>query len=165
MKKIDIVQRQKDCNTLLTEAKTMMISSLDEQGEPFLSYSPFIFSDGKFYIYISKISEHYGYIVAHPQVTIMALRDEEASPNLFARERLRYSCRAEIVAEAKHEHIFQQFNEQHGKAMLDVLRGLDFSLFALTPTEGRYVVGFGLAFDLHIADESFTHVVIAQATK
>ena len=44
--------------------------------------------------------------------------------------------------------------------MMDVLRGLDFSLFELTPLQGRYVVGFGMAFDLDIDANVFTHVVV-----
>lgn len=43
---------------------------------------------------------------------------------------------------------------------MDILRGLDFSLFELTPFEGRYVVGFGLAFDVTIDGKTFKHVVV-----
>lgn len=49
--------------------------------------------------------------------------------------------------------------------MMDLLRGLDFSLFELTPLHGRYVVGFGMAFDLDIDAEVFTHVVVDKKNK
>lgn len=44
--------------------------------------------------------------------------------------------------------------------MIDLLRGLDFSLFELTPLEGRYVVGFGKAFDVNLLENTISHVVI-----
>ncbi|MNP29527.1 hypothetical protein D3C76_1225560 [compost metagenome] len=52
------------------------------------------------------------------------------------------------------------FNADHGAAMVNLLRGLDFSLFELTPLQGRYVVGFGLAFDIDVDANLFNHVVI-----
>jgi heme iron utilization protein len=44
--------------------------------------------------------------------------------------------------------------------MTGVLRGLDMSLFELSPIEGRYVVGFGQAFDVDIFGGKFDHVVV-----
>jgi len=41
-----------------------------------------------------------------------------------------------------------------------MLRSLDFSLFELTPVAGRYVVGFGKAFTIDIANDKLIHVVI-----
>ncbi|MEG0381460.1 MAG: pyridoxamine 5'-phosphate oxidase family protein [Kurthia sp.] len=159
-KSIDLEKHRQNYKVFLEGQKTIMISSLDPEGEPFLSYSPFVFDDGKFYIYISKITEHYHYINAHPKVTIMTIADEVNSPNLFARERVRFQCEATIVEESEYERVFDKFNERNGKPMMGVLRGLDFSLFELTPNEGRYVVGFGLAFHVDVKAEQFSHVVI-----
>ncbi|MNW11167.1 hypothetical protein D3C71_2085470 [compost metagenome] len=44
--------------------------------------------------------------------------------------------------------------------MMDLLRGLDFSLFEMNPLKGRYVVGFGMAFDIDLDANLFSHVVI-----
>jgi len=43
---------------------------------------------------------------------------------------------------------------------MELLRSLDFSLFELTPIEGRYVVGFGKAFTIDIAKDTLIHVVV-----
>ena len=70
------------------------------------------------------------------------------------------SCTSNNIGNEGHEEIFELFNTDHGAKMMDVLRGLDFSLFELTPLQGRYVVGFGMAFDLDIDANVFTHVVV-----
>ncbi|WP_443136976.1 hypothetical protein [Lysinibacillus sp. JNUCC 51] len=48
----------------------------------------------------------------------------------------------------------------HNAKMMELLRTLDFSLFELTPLEGRYVVGFGKAFTIDITNDTLVHVVI-----
>ena len=49
--------------------------------------------------------------------------------------------------------------------MMTMLRGLDFSLFELTPDMGRYVVGFGLAFNTNLDGSIFEHVVVDKNNK
>src|SRR5699024_6712166 len=117
-------------------------STLDENGEPFISYAPLVEHDRKLYIYISKITEHYKYIESNPSVHVMMIADEQDSSNLFARERVRFQCEAKNVGNEGHDEIFAKFEDHHGTAMMGVLRGLDLSLFELTPQEGRYVIGF-----------------------
>lgn len=159
-KEIDLNQQREEYVAFIEQQKTMVLSSLDLEGNPFTSYAPYVLHEGTFYIYISKISDHYAFIEKSPKVSGMILADEADSPNLFARKRARFECTSKIVADEAHEHIFEVFNEKHGKPMLDLLRGLDFSLFELTPEVGRYVVGFGKAFDINMATKELSHVVV-----
>lgn len=146
--------------TFLEEQKTLVLSSLDDCGHPFTSYAPFVKQDGKLYIYLSKITEHYRHLELRPQVSVMLIADEAKTRNLFARERARFACSVTKVADENHEDVFAAFESVHGKAMMDVLRNLDLSLFALEPSAGRYVVGFGQAFDIDLDATYCHHVVI-----
>lgn len=78
----------------LLEQKTIMISSLTEAGEPFISYAPFAKVGEKLYIYLSKTAEHYNNIVKHPKISIMFIKDEAAAKTVFARARLSFSATA-----------------------------------------------------------------------
>lgn len=159
-KEIDLAEQQQAYQTFLQTQKTIMISSITEEGAPLISYAPYILNEGKLYIYISRISDHHASIQRSESIHAMLIADEVNSSNLFARERLRFVCRPQLVEEATHEPIFRKFEEKFKKPMIDLLRGLDFSLFELTPLEGRYVVGFGKAFDVNLLENTISHVVI-----
>ncbi|WP_042352910.1 HugZ family protein [Bacillus massiliigorillae] len=160
VKQIDLAQKKEQYLEFINTRKTIVISSKDNNGDPFISYAPFVKHDGKFYIYISKISDHYQYIEENDLIHIMLLADEHGSSNLFARERARFQCTSENLGNEGYEEIFTEFENIHGKPMMGVLRGLDFSLFELVPQEGRFVVGFGQAFDIDVLGERFLHVVV-----
>lgn len=121
--------------------------------------------EGKLYIYISKISEHYKIIEANHLISIMMLADEQDAPNLFARERVRFQCAPTNIGNDGYEDIFAKFENNNGAPLMGVLRGLDFSLFELTPKEGRYVIGFGQAFDIDLSGEKFQPVVVDKNKK
>lgn len=164
-KQIDIGQKKEQYLQFIDKCKTVVISSKDENGNPFTSYAPYVQHDGKLYIYISLISDHYKFIETTKKISIMMLADEQDAPNLFARERARFECVAENVGNDGYEEVFAKFENSHGAPMMGVLRGLDLSLFELTPKEGRYVIGFGQAFDTDLSGEKFEHVVVEKKEK
>lgn len=138
--------------------RSLMLSTVDEEGNPFISYAPFVAHDNKIYIYISRIANHYHYMENRPQVDVLLIEDEATSANLFARQRARFPCTAKNVGNEGYQEVFALFEEKFPAKLVTMLRGLDFSLFELTPQTGRYVAGFGLAFDLDLAGEQFEHV-------
>lgn len=138
--------------------KSIMLSTVSEEGKPFVSYAPYVRNNGKFYIYLSTIANHYRYMEANPSVDVMLVEDESSTKNIFARQRARFACTAVNLGDEGHEDIFELFGQSFGKSSMGMLRGLDFSLFELTPTEGRYVAGFGLAFDIDLTTDRFEHV-------
>lgn len=147
----------------LGSQKTLIISSADEQGKPFISYAPAVIHEGHFYVYVSRIAEHYWHLVANDAVSVLLIADEAGSTNLFARQRVRFECAVERLDDTgEHEELFELFRERFNASLIDLLRTLDFSLFELTPHEGRYVVGFGKAYDVDLAGSRFEHVVVDQ---
>ncbi|WP_442601441.1 HugZ family pyridoxamine 5'-phosphate oxidase [Paenibacillus sp. KN14-4R] len=157
MKQLDKQQIKLQYVTFVNGLKTLMLSTVDEDGKPFISYSPFVKKGDKLYIYISQIANHYRHIEHTPSVDVMLIEDESKSGNLLARQRARFECTAIKVEDEGHEDIYELLDQAFGK-MIGVLRGLDFSLFELTVREGRYVAGFGQAFDIDLSGDRFEHV-------
>ncbi|WP_055070468.1 HugZ family protein [Clostridium massiliamazoniense] len=138
---------------LLNKQRTLMISSLDKDNKARISYSPFVNIEDKFYIYISKIAEHYNNIVNNPEVSIMIIEDEQDVDITFARERVSFNGTAKILKD--NEAIIEKLSERQGKSIMDVLVGLDFDVFEIEVKEGRLVKGFGKAFDVKFEDGRF----------
>ncbi|WP_039042785.1 heme iron utilization protein [Sporosarcina sp. ZBG7A] len=164
-KAIDLEKYKKSYLEFMEIRKGLVLSMLDGEGKPFTSCAPFVKKDGKLYIYISQVAEHYYHMENSEWIDAMMIADESTTKNPFATERMRMRCTPKNIGNAGHDEIFELFNAQFDSKLLDVLRGLDFSLFELTPSMGRYVVGFGMAFDADISGEVFTHVVVDKKNK
>ncbi|RDE22953.1 HugZ family protein [Motiliproteus coralliicola] len=130
--------------------QTLLLSSLNGS-LPELSYAPYCCDDqGNFYIYISQLASHTENLKQHPQCSAMFIAEEQGCRNLFARERLSFSCRAELIEPQDGDYAprLEQLEQQFGE-VVRLLRTLpDFCLFRLCPLEGRYVAGFGRAYQL-----------------
>ena len=159
-KTIDLEKYKEMYIQFVETRENALLSFNDTDGKPFSSIAPFVKRDGKLYIYISEVAEHYQLMESNEYVDILLVGDEATTKNKFATERVRWICTTKNIGNEGHDDIFTLFNEAYGEKLLNVLRGLDFSLFELTPAEGRYVVGFGLAFTVDIHGDHFQHVVV-----
>lgn len=136
---------------LLTTQQTLQLATLDTNGNPAISYAPFICGEsGDFYIFISGLASHTQDLLRHPNVAVMLIADEQNTRQIFARTRATYQCSAEVVARETPEAtlLLDAMQARLGE-VVGVLRGLgDFVLFRLKPQSGRFVMGFGQAFTL-----------------
>jgi len=136
---------------LLNKVQTLRLSSIKENGSPNISYAPFTKDEqGNYYIFISQLAAHTQDLLINPQVSIMLSEDEQDVRQIFARTRVSYDCHVETVdpSEMIYVDMLDQMQNQFGK-VLELLRSLpDFILFRLVPEQGRFVMGFGQAYDL-----------------
>lgn len=139
---------------LLKNQKSIMISSLNKNNEPAISYAPFVIDNNEIYIYISKAADHYYNLLENKKCAVMAIEDEKECKTIFARERVSFNCEAEKINDNL-EKVFKLFDEVHGSQMMMVLRTMDFDLFKLTIKDGRLVKGFGKAYDIEIENNEF----------
>jgi|GEM_PF-265758 len=158
IKPMDLNVLKENYQQLVGGMKSIFLSTIGLDGSPFLSYAPFVEHEGKVYIYLSRIAEHYQNMENNPAVDVMLVADESATKNIFARERARFKGQAANVGNEGFEDVFAKFEEKFGAPTFKMLRTLDFSLFELTLANGRYVIGFGQAFDVDFAGEHFDHV-------
>lgn len=159
-KAIDIEQVKQNYESFIQSKKNCVLSFVNGEGKPFSSTTPFVRLNGKFYVYISQVAEHYQLMDQSEVVDLICVADEAVTANPFAQERARWQCVPKKLGNEGHEDIFATFDQLFNAKMMELLRSLDFSLFELTPIEGRYVVGFGKAFTIDIANDTLIHVVV-----
>ena len=131
-------------------AKSLIMATVGENDLPNASYAPFVYHAGGFYIYVSRLSAHTQELIANPTVSILLIEDESEASQIFARTRLSGLCRAEIIdcEVAAFAEILKLFKQRFG-TVIDLLQSLpDFVLFRLDAISGRFVTGFGQAYDL-----------------
>ncbi len=151
----DLNKRAQALQELLASHQTLLLSSASITGIPDISYAPFVRDEaGCFYIFISELAAHTDNLLTNPQVSVMFVRPESESNNLFARERAIFDCSVKEI-ERNDDCYSTQLNALQTKfgEIVGVLRSLsDFHLFALTPISGRTVAGFGQAYTINVRD-------------
>lgn len=140
--------------------ESVIISTVSAQAIPNASYAPFIMDDSKnIYIYVSGLSTHTKNLYANPHINVLFIEDEAKTNLIFARRRLSFDCTATLIERETDDwnQIVEQFQRRFGE-IIEVLRGLsDFRIFQLTPSQGRFVVGFGAAY--HITGNNLHQLV------
>lgn len=142
---------------LLVSQQTLILSTATTNGVPNSSYAPFVRDQtGYFYVYVSELAEHTVNLLNNPCASILFIRPESESRNLFARERAVLNCR---VKEIKRDtEIYMQqiaaLQEKFGNVVSVLATLSDFHLFALHPESGRYIAGFGQAFTIDVNNDS-----------
>jgi heme iron utilization protein len=153
----DLTKRAIALQELLVSQQTLLLSTASATSIPDMSYAPFVRDEsGCFYILISELAAHTHNLLSNPQASVMFVRPESESNNLFARERAIFDCRAKAINQSDDCYSTQliALQDQFGD-IVGVLGPLsDFHLFALAPVSGRYVAGFGQAFTNNVKDGS-----------
>jgi putative heme iron utilization protein len=141
----------------------VMLATVDADGEPEASYSPYVTgANDCFYLCVSGLARHTRNLARSGRAALLFLQEEGKAANPFARVRLSYACKAEAVARDAPEwaEVMDRFETEFG-AIVPVLRALpDFRVFRLTPRSGRYVRGFGQAYDLEGAGLSALRPIV-----
>ncbi|MBD2694620.1 HugZ family protein [Anabaena catenula] len=156
-----IEKAQAEYEKFTEEFESIIISTVNEQGIPNASYTPFVVDDAKnIYIYVSGLSTHTKNIYANPHVSILFIEDEAKTKQIFARRRLTFDCTATLLERETDQwnQIVEQFQGRFGE-IIEMLRSLpDFRIFQLIPTEGRFVIGFGAAY--HISGDNLNQLTL-----
>ncbi|EAK8023070.1 HugZ family heme oxygenase [Campylobacter coli] len=158
---------KKDLSGVAREVKEFMLSfnsvslaTLSADKEVVCSYAPFVNTSWGNYIYISEVSEHFNNIKENPNnIEIMFLEDESKAASVILRKRLRYKVKASFIERGEvFDKIYDEFEKQTGgEGGIKTIRNmLDFHLVKLEFQKGRFVKGFGQAYD--IENENVTHV-------
>ena len=131
--------------------KTIQLATVTADGKPNASYAPFVMDkSGSIYVFLSQLASHTQDLLANPQCSVLMVEDEAKTRQLFARQRISYQCLSEVVTidEADYDRMLTAMETKIGN-VVNLLRSLpDFMLFRLLPYEGRYVQGFGKAYQL-----------------
>ena len=133
----------------LNTIATATMGTIDQDGQPFCSYAPYIYNNNRFYIYISNIATHTKNLHVRPNASLFFIEDESKSSNLFARKRISLQCESCMILREseRFEEILALFAKKFDSSMVATLKGmLDFHLFELHVNGGEATFGFGEAY-------------------
>lgn len=133
---------------LISQCKSIMLATLNEDGTPLVSNAPYARVNGSFQVLVSFMAKHTKNLINQKKVSYMFVEDESVSKQLYARHRLTIDTEAQLVDKDSelYQEAIQDLKDRHGK-VIDVLSGLDdFVLIDLKPIQGSYVNGFGSAY-------------------
>lgn len=147
----------------INSRKSLQLSTITQEGNPYASYAPFALGDDCLYVLISEIAVHATNLQHNPKASVLIIQDEDSADELFARIRVNYSVDAENIevdSEKWHEGL-KILSDRHGERINNLSQLSDFKLFKLNPTGGRFVKGFGRAYTLAsgtLASEILSHM-------
>jgi len=156
---MDNSKEMTDCLALLEGFDSVLLSTVSENAEPLASFSPYVRVHGCFYVLVSELAQHTRNMQANPKASLMFIESEANAKNVYARKRAVIQVDTEQLNDgAQKTPIIELMRAKHGQTV-SLLAGLDdFKLFKLVPTKGRYVVGFGKAYDWDVVANTMSHV-------
>lgn len=158
MKPMSKEEAQEHFDSFLDSKKSVILSTVNSEGEPFASYSPFAQDEeGNFYVFVSTAVAHSHNMYATGKAHIMFLQDESDAKHIYARQRLYFKAKAEKfdAEDERFEKIATLFENKLGEEASLVRKMTDSRFYKLTPYDGNLVLGFGAAFKV---DETNTKI-------
>lgn len=158
----DLSKIQENYHQLLRSQQSLILATASSNAVPESSYSPYIRgANGDFYIFISELAQHTQNLLHNPKASILFIAEESQCHNVFARERAIFAVQGREIprADPSYNPIMQSFAETFG-SVIPLLNALnDFHLFALTPQQGRYIMGFGNAYTIDIVNDTLAALI------
>jgi heme oxygenase (biliverdin-IX-beta and delta-forming) len=143
--------------TFLDAFRSVVLATVGAGGRPHASYAPFVRDERQhLYCLVSGMAEHTPNLQATGRACALFLEDEASAAQIFARRRLTYDCRADLLAadDPLRADVARRFTERFGGIATQLLSMPDFRPVRLIPEGGRFVIGFGAAFEVQGADLS-----------
>ncbi|MDX1452657.1 MAG: pyridoxamine 5'-phosphate oxidase family protein [Oleiphilaceae bacterium] len=135
---------------LVDGRKSLQLASSNQAGQPYASYAPFAHDGEAIYVLLSEIALHGRNLQDRPEASVLIIEDEDSAEQLFARRRVNYQVQARYIqhgAEGWQQGI-EVLAQRHGERVMRLSELDDFKLFRLQLNSGRYVKGFGKAYEL-----------------
>lgn len=148
--------------------QSAVLCTVSVDGTPNASYAPFVMDESKnIYVYVSGLSTHTQNLYAVPKASVLFIEDESQTQQIFARRRLTFDCTATLVERdiGLWNEIVDHFEARFGD-IIKLFRDLpDFRIFKLKPSKGRFVIGFGAAYDVDPNDLSTLTTITGEGTR
>jgi len=146
----DSDEARQDYLALRENINSAQIATLADNSLPEASYAPCVWVDESCYLFLSELAGHTQNLSHNPAISLMLIEDEAAAKNPFARRRI--SLRGTVLVIARCDDLFAkvlaEFRCRFGGVM-NVIEPLpDFHLFQIDARGGRFIRGFGQAYEL-----------------
>lgn len=135
---------------LIRETRLAALGTLHD-GEPNLAMVAYSFAEdfSAFYLHVSRLGKHTTDMEADPRVSLLIAETDDRRPDPQTLARVAIRGTAEVLPrnDPNYAQVKQGYLERFPEA--DQLFSLgDFNLWSITPKGGRFVAGFGKAFNL-----------------
>ncbi|KAA6228978.1 HugZ family heme oxygenase [Campylobacter sp. LR286c] len=131
---------------------SLCLASLSQKGEVICTYAPCVNTEFGTFIYISEVSEHFTSLKMNSNnIEVMFLEDESKAASVILRKRLRFKSNVEFIERGEFfDKIYDEFERQTGGGggIKTIRTMLDFHLIKINFGKGRFVKGFGQAYDI-----------------
>lgn len=145
---MDIIKEYKN---FLNEIKSVMLASIDNNSNPLVSYAPFVLDEElNIYICLSDMVKHTSNLRENLKANLMFIEDELKSENIFARKRLSFDVKVDTIDKQTEKfHDIISLYEKRFKASALICKLPDFVMFKFTPIKGKFIKGFGEAYEIY----------------
>lgn len=149
----------------LKDFKSVVISTIDKETNPFSSYAPFIKYEDNYYVFLSAMAKHWENLQLHKKASLFFVEDEKSCENIFARKRVVMQGNVSNIDKQTNQYntILNEFENIHGETVKVLRKMDDFTLFEISPFSGEAIFGFGAAYNL--GGEKFNELVQRENTK
>jgi heme iron utilization protein len=143
-------QSEQTLARLIRSTRIAALGTLHD-GEPNLAMVAYAFAEdfSAFYIHVSKLGKHTADMEKDPRVSLLITEadDHRADPQTLSRVSIRGTAEVLPRTGADYAQVKEIYLQRFPES--EQLFGLgDFNLWKLTPRGGRFVAGFGRAFNL-----------------
>lgn len=146
MSTLDDVRRS--YRELRNRVDSAQLATLDRNGRPEASHAPIVWHDGAIYLFLSQLATHADNLLRDPAIGLVMI--DNAAGNPFARPRISLAGEAETIAreDSRFTRVMEAFSLRFGEVFSLIEPLPDFILFRVRMTRGRYVRGFGQAYEI-----------------
>ena len=136
---------------LMQTRQSIILSTVDELGNPHSSYAPFAMdADKNIYLLGSELALHTNHLLNNKKISVLFIEDEVTTEQIFGRRRLDFAC--QVVEIQRDDEAWNYgvecLQQRFGDTVTMIASMLDFHLFKLVPEKGRFVMGFGGIYEV-----------------
>lgn len=143
----------------LKEKQTVSLGTISHDNRPWTSTSPYLVVENTAYIYISSIAEHYPNLKNNPHISLMVVDDVAKAMNPFILKRATFKAEAQELQDIP-ESLWEQWKARFDPDLLENFRQMGFHMFEIPLKTGRFVTGYGKAFDITWEDGAWKQVAV-----
>jgi len=146
----DTDSMRRDYLALRDQVSSAQLATLSRDATPEASYAPCVWFQGDCFVFLSELASHTQNLKLNPSISLLLIEAEAAAGNAFARKRISLFGSAQIVARADdtYQTVIRDFYHRFGEVMKLIEPLPDFHLFRIIVQRGRFIRGFGQAYEL-----------------
>jgi len=141
---------RRDYLALRDQVNSAQLATLTRDATPEASYAPCAWFEGDCFVFLSELASQTRNLTLNPSIILLLIEAEAAAGNAFARKRISLFGKAQIVTRGDdtYKTVIRDFFHRFGEVMKLIEPLPDFHLFRIIVRRGRFIRGFGQAYEL-----------------